>query len=155
MRLMVDCVAFLLAPLHHSGKELQSHRRGEVIFARVAVDQVRIELLSGLNLLLENLDVGLHELVLVAFSRIAWSCKSGIGSSEGQACSRSHWTIGEDHDNDLQVALGNQGFELVFSVMQYGLQRQFYAVITQFGQSWQGCIKTSVRRLQKKMIILK
>ncbi len=132
MGLMVHRVAFGLCPRNDLVEKFQGHCLGEVILAGMAVDEIRPELLGSLHLLLEHLNVGLDQglWVLQAWGTglseaWEWASKDDAPGLE-PGC---HWAIGEDHDDDLELVLAEQGLELVLAMVQDGLEWNFYAII--------------------------
>lgn len=119
-------------------------------FDRVAVDESRVELLGGHHLLLEDLEVVLHQGGLVCLPWLAGGGEAWVGAPEHKSLPRSHGAVSEHHRDHPQAVLGQQGLKsgeksreyvseaskinsLVFAQMQDALEGELHPVIAQPG----------------------
>ena len=148
MRFMDNCKPRLLLPRQCLCEESDGHFGSEVVFQRVWIDLGRVKLLGRFYLLLINISftyeravtsylehcqMSFHQKILVRFARIWWRRESFIWSTEYNARTGNDWTIGKDHDNDTQVVLFQQVFEVVLPNVKNHLQWNFNSVITKPG----------------------
>ena len=78
---------------------------------RVTVDEGGVELLGGHHLLLEHLEVVLHQGGLVALPWLAGCSEAWVGAPKYNPLPRGHWAVSEHHRDHPQLVLGQQGLE--------------------------------------------
>merc|ERR1719239_437121 len=87
----------------------------------------------------------LHQEVLVCLPRLGRRGEALVRTTKHQTVTRSHWAVSEDHHYHLQLVLGQQGLESVFTQVKDALQRKLHPIVAESGNLSHGLLQAQDR----------